>query len=120
MGYRVYYNLDICRLGDDGEPKPLEFINETDLFHEIINDLRSTIEFAEFAFDEDGRSTGDIKWTNDEDDMKGFSKKYPDLIFLMSCEGSDGEKWEDYYMNGKMQYCAGHVVYDPFDLNQLT
>lgn len=49
---------------------------------EIIAHLRQEYEEAEYALDENGETANEAKWYDFSDNMKEFSKKYPDVLFL--------------------------------------
>ncbi|MFO1392076.1 MAG: hypothetical protein U1E94_07700 [Agitococcus sp.] len=49
---------------------------------EIIAHLRQEYEEAEFALDENGETADEAKWYDFSENMKEFSKKYPDVLFL--------------------------------------
>ena len=61
----------------------------------------------------------DTKWYNFEDDMREYSKQYPEIIFQVLCEGEDfGDYRTCYFQNGKMQEVR--VTIEPFDVEKLT
>jgi hypothetical protein len=60
-------------------------------------------------------SFGDtIKWYNYNEDMKCFSKKYPELIFVIDGNGEEfDDVWKHYFMNGDDQYTRAKFVFEP-------
>ena len=47
---------------------------------------------------------GEVKWYTEPTDMKKFSKKFPDAIFIVSGYGEEhNDVWEHRYKNGKME-----------------
>ena len=63
----------------------------------------------------------EIKWYKHREEMKTYSKKYPDLIFKLSGEGEEsGDIWNEYYQDGKMQFCKAKIVFDEFDASKLA
>lgn len=60
-------------------------------------------------------------WGKEAEEMKQFSKKFPDVLFIMNCESSeDGIAiWRDYYKNGKQQHCEAKITFDDFDEAEL-
>lgn len=105
MGYYTAHELEIIS-GDH---------------HSIIEQLRQECENARFALDEDGNTQESCKWYECDEEMKEFSKKYPDAIFVMSGEGEEaGDLWKTYYKNGKMQHCEAVITYEHFDETKLV
>lgn len=61
-----------------------------------------------------------IKWYEHESDMKGFSKRFPDVVLTLHGEGEEsGDIWIKYFKNGKMQKVEAQIVFAPFDEGQL-
>ena len=61
-----------------------------------------------------------IKWYNCHNDMKNFSKKYPNTIFKIIGEGEEaGDIWHAYFQNGKMQLCEAQITFEEFNKQQL-
>lgn len=87
---------------------------------EIIKDFRTNNENAEYAFDEEGRCNSECKWYKHENELKEFSVKYPDTLFVLSGEGEDyGDLWRLYVKNGKSHRSKAEIVFPDFDLNVL-
>jgi hypothetical protein len=60
------------------------------------------------------------KWYSHEEDMKLFSKRYPNTVFVLEGEGEEqGDHWICYFSNGKMQRCKAIVTFEPFDIQKL-
>jgi hypothetical protein len=60
------------------------------------------------------------KWYDHEDDMRAYSKAFPDLVFELTGDGEEaGDNWREYYKAGKVQRCAGIIIYPVFDESQL-
>ena len=50
------------------------------------------------------RYSDEVKWYTEPTDMKKFSKKFPDAIFIVSGYGEErSDVWEHRYKNGKME-----------------
>jgi hypothetical protein len=60
------------------------------------------------------------KWYEHADDMIKISKKYPDVLFILSGEGEEsGDIWKEYFYKGKVQIANAIVTFDPFDPSKL-
>lgn len=47
-------------------------------------------------------------------------RKLRDVVILIEVDDNgDDSQWRCYFMNGKMQICEGHVVYEEFDATKL-
>jgi hypothetical protein len=89
---------------------------EEDKAKEIIADLRTKFEDAEFAIEHDGSTRSDTSWYTVDEDLKEFSKKYPDYLFCLYTETGMLDGYDKtYFINGKMQDCPGEVVYKDYD-----
>jgi len=104
MGYRTYFTLQVN--GKEGTQEE----------QEIISLLRSENEDAEYAFDDDGIPQMDASWHNYEDDMRQFSKRFPNELFVLSGEGDEqGDLWNSYFKNGKHQHCPAVITYEEYN-----
>ena len=103
MGYYTRFELTVVT-GDDS----------------LVQDFRNECEGAEYAFNEEGYTEDETKWYDHEKDLKEFSKKHPDALFLLHGEGEEsGDLWDLYVKNGKAQKCKGEVVYPDYDETKL-
>ena len=55
----------------------------------IIEDFRNTNEYAEETLQEDGSTNGEGTWYECQDDLQEFSKKYPNVVFIMERNGEE-------------------------------
>ena len=107
MGYYTNYYLDI----HEGNKTIEEVLNNID---------ESEFEGIYYSIDEYGDTVDAVKWYNHEDDMKKFSKLYPELVFVLKGEGEEsGDVWRKYFKNGKMHSCYVKLVFDDYDENKL-
>lgn len=61
-----------------------------------------------------------VKWYDHEGDMRAYSKRYPNTLFVLKGEGEEsGDIWVEYHKNGKMQRCKARVGFDSFDESKL-
>lgn len=88
---------------------------------QLIPEFRDSCDSARFAMQSNGIANGDgVKWSSHEDDLKKFSKKYPDVLFILSGVGEEsGDMWRKYFKGGKVQVAKARIDYDPFDESKL-
>lgn len=102
MGYYTWYTLDILEDPD----------NQEDQFWEELDNL---IGFAE---DFKKYNSSEAKWYYWERDMIEISKKFPNMLFLLSGEGEEPlDVWNCYFCNGKSHYREIQVSWESFDEN---
>lgn len=106
MGYETYYTLTIQ------EP-------QYPTIAEIIAQLRKASDGASYAIKDDGSTYDRVKWYDHVDDMKAFSRNYPDHLFILDGIGEDSERFRIYFKNGKTQDAQPRTVYDDFDPGKL-
>lgn len=108
MGQYSMYNLSVVDKTNINKVSKAE--------NKIIEDLRSRYEDAKDAFDEGGNQQSEVTWESMEEDMKEFSKQYPDVVFMLVETGYsyDGQ-CDRYFLNGKMQECWGEIVFQPYN-----
>lgn len=101
------------------------FLNEIknsnfyDIFAEEVDDELSYL-CSEDVTDSISLVSSDMcKWYESFDDLKEFSKKFPDNVFQLDIEGEDGEKCRAYFKNGKCQEAPAIITYDEFDETKL-
>jgi len=103
MGYATQYRFSVIE-GDDN----------------LVNEFRKENDNAEYAFDEDGSFNCECKWYDHEKDLKNFSLKHPDALFLLEGVGEDsGDEWRLYVKEGQSQVCRGEMVFPAFDRGKL-
>lgn len=86
----------------------------------IIAKLRETNEMAEYALDDTGCTHNDAKWYDHEQELKEFSKNYPDALFVLYGDGECSDDfWYTYFKNGKVQHAPVRLEYDQFDESKL-
>jgi hypothetical protein len=106
MGYYTCFSLSLSTV--DGT----EIENDTD----IIADFKERCEYADCALDFQGGCNEPQKWYDCDDDLKEFSKNYPEVLFVMHGEGDGNEDlWNLYVLNGKAQYAGAEITYPEFD-----
>ena len=91
---------------------------------EIIGDANPEIDYEEEIgiCSEYGNSPfyQHVKWYEYENDMRSFSKKYPDLIFVVTGEGEDNDDiWKAYFKDGLMFRAKAQIVFEEFSLDKL-
>lgn len=70
---------------------------------------------------EHGESEDRCKWYDHETELADFSKKFPDVLFVLDGEGEEsGDLWRKYFRNGKFQRVDAVLTYAPFDEKLLV
>ena len=65
---------------------------------------------------EDGYFSEDAKWYDHDEDMMRLSSRIPDVLFSLHGDGEEqGDLWDAYYLNGRMQHCPAEIYYPPFE-----
>lgn len=104
MGYMTRFSLEVE--GDNG----LLTINEWK------NRVAISTSYGSVWIFED-----EVKWYEHESDMLNFSKRHPDLIFILNGVGEyDNDIWRKYFKNGKIQRALAKISFDNFDESALT
>lgn len=87
----------------------------------IIAMLREANEYANYALTEDGDTEMDAKWYEYTDELREFSKLYPDALLVLYGDGENSDDfWCSYFRNGKVQCTQGRIEFDEFDEALLT
>ena len=99
MGYYTRFELEIAS-GNDYETDYEKEISELADYHNCFED--------------------EHRWYEHEKDMRTYSERHPNTIFVLSGEGEEsGDLWKAYFKNGKMQRCKAKITYDEFDEAQM-
>jgi hypothetical protein len=68
----------------------------------------------------DGWMISDAKWYAHEAELKDFSGRFPETLFILSGEGGEPDDlWKLYVKNGKAWRTTGRVVFPPFSEDKL-
>lgn len=71
-------------------------------------------------FEGSGDTAEECKWYEHDEDMRRFSKKYPNVLFILEGEGEEsGDIWKKYYKDGKCQEVQAKLVFEEYDENKL-
>lgn len=104
MGYYTRYTLDIA-------------LNNSNTTKE---EIKKEIQNVDLPVDTIGIESDSMKWYDHEEDMRDFSKKFPDVLFILEGEGEESSDiWKKYFKNGLMQYIKPKVTFPPFDPKKL-
>lgn len=116
MSYYSYHTISLAKIKED---KKLDYINsETDFALNIIKDFRDNNKNAYYGIDEKGFSQQDCSWYSVDEELKEFSLKYPDIVFLLEREGEQNDDLEQsYFYRGKKQENYAVITFDDFDAN---
>ena len=103
MGYYTSYTLETD--AEDDQP--------------IVDALREK-EVIGGALSEGFEVYESVKWYEHEDDMRSISKAFPAVLFHLHGEGEEnGDLWDKYFKNGKMQVCKAVISYPAYDESKL-
>lgn len=109
MGYYARYRLQV---------RGLNFAKSAVEGREAL--VRQLIERNDEACDALGRPwdpesgnefTTPVKWYEWENDLKEWSTKVPDLVFVLHATGEWGEQWRAFAKNGKVVKQDGKIVF---------
>ena len=112
MGYCTCFTLEV-RTADNSAVHPNCI--------EIIASLRKENESALYGLDEEGSTQPDAKWYDSDLELKEFSKKFPDALFILEGDGEGSDDfWRAYFKNGLGQMAPVLFVYDEYDETKLA
>lgn len=112
MGYCTCYCLEV-KTADNAAVHPNDSA--------IIAQLRDENENARYAFDDLGFTDNDAKWYDHEPELKEFSKKFPDALFILHGDGEGSDDfWYEYFRNGQVQIAPVRMEYDEYDESKLV
>lgn len=120
MGYYTNYTLEIHATKDNG----LNIINK--MSEELENDKFYPFEFElEDILESDNKNLlklegSEAKWYDHEEEMRELSRSFPTTLFELHREGEEnGDVWDKYFLNGKMQECYAEMTIPPYDESKL-
>jgi len=117
MGYKTNYDLTIKTRRNKEVPP--------ELVEDLIAEIRSQNDEAQFAFQTNGRCSGEgASWYHHEMHMRAFSKAHPDFLFILHGQGEgrgspEPDIWNKYFLGGKMQAEKAKMQINPFDPTKL-
>jgi len=107
MGYYTDYELQVVDENNNNVYEPIEVLLELN-------------EDAKYALYNDGETKDRCKWYDAQPDVLEFSKKYPDLLFVLSGSGDEnGDLWKYYAKNGKGYYQEAVIMFPEFDVEKM-
>jgi len=99
MGYYTRHELTIVS-GDDYVTDYEQEITDTTDYSSLFDDS--------------------VKWYDCEKDMKSYSKKHPNVLFLIDGEGEESaDIWKAYFKNGKMFKAKATLVFEDYNESKL-
>jgi hypothetical protein len=112
MGYRTRYNLEIFKNKSDA--------SEAEVKEKLLK-LLANYDVLDYAIDEDLDGCDSVKWYEHNNNMKEISKELKDVVLkLRGVGGENGDIWDKYYLNGKVQKCNAEIVIPEFDEGKLS
>lgn len=113
MGYSSNYELYI---GEEKNGSFEQFDRSDEMFIRIANEFRESCDWAMGTIDENGHPIESQKWYSSDADLAKFSKRYPDLVFMLYREGEENLDAEQIYAKGGVSVNNYiHVFFDPYD-----
>lgn len=120
MGYDIFFELTLKRKQDMADGVEIWSYIEGDERDRIVADFRSTNEDAHYCLHESGMGQQYGRWINHDVDLAIFSKRHPDVLFVLDCKGEEnGDIWTVYALNGKIQTEQADIIIAPFDPERL-
>ena len=105
MGYMTYYELEVVSNSES---------------QAILSAFREQNIDVEYALTPWGESRQSCKWYTHQEDLKEFSKKYPDVLFVLSGEGEENKDiWQLYVKNGKSKKVMAVITFPEVAINKL-
>lgn len=104
MGYYTRYDLKVLPEADS----------------HLIETFRGQNEYAQYSLLANGGTNDSAKWYDHEEELKEFSAKYPETLFILSGEGEEsGDIWRKYFKAGKVQVERAEISIGEFDERKL-
>lgn len=101
--------------------KPVNVVGLNDRVQQVLakEKERNAGEYMH-GIESDGSSADTCKWYDHVKEMAEFSKKFPDVLFILSGEGEEsGDIWRKYFLDGKVQVSKVKIEFDEFDQDKL-
>lgn len=111
MGYYTRYKLDIFR-----DHKYISAQCEPGLLEAIRADDACCYGSLDWAYFDQGE---EVKWYEHEEDMKKFSKRFPDIVFCLEGRDEEGEVWRKYFKDGKFQYVKPQITWPDYNVRDI-
>ena len=121
MGYETYFTMNVSNTHRENG----KLVIDTEPIPSIVaRDLEDAIDELDTLYGDvsGGFYSGEtIKWYEWDDDIRKLSREFPDILFEVSGDGEESDDfWMAYFLNGKMQFCPGTIVYDEFSESALS
>lgn len=106
MGYYTYFTLDISPYGERKITQDEYSLLETEI------DKMQVFDYGDVF----GGYGGEAKWYDHDYDMQLLSLRFQNILFELHGNGeSEDDKWNAYYLNGRVQFCPADITYPAFD-----
>ena len=104
MGYYTYYSLEAYE--NRGFVNAEKEAAITAALDEIFEGSIGDTTWVNFFYDS-------MKWYEHDTDMLNLSRKFPEVLFILSGEGEErDDNWISYYKNGEIETCYGRIIFD--------
>lgn len=105
MGYYTYFTLEAYEDGRLVSPEKEAAITTAleEIFESGLGEVSS---WHSYFYDS-------MKWYEHDIDMLSLSKKFPEVLFILSGEGEErDDNWITYYKNDEIETCHGRIVFE--------
>ena len=93
---------------------------EGDNGNSIMSEFRADNINVRTAINNDGSTSESATWYEAINEIKNFSKKHPDNLFILDRDGEENSDVErSYFKNGKVQVCMAKITFEKFDESKL-
>lgn len=122
MGYYTQYNLDIYKIvGPKPSLLPFKDLERTRASEHYGLEGIICQHLEKYPYDSGSEFGGEFKWYDHNEDMKGISEQFPNLLFFLSGDGeASDDMWNKYYINGKSQFCPVEFVFPEFNADYFS
>lgn len=110
MGYYTQYGLTMEQV-KGAPPFDKEALDAEIRRMNVFGDDGS-VDYGFYAYD---------KWYEHEQDMLLLSARFPNALFTLEGDGEDSDdRWQDYYLGGRVMHGGIEIIYNAFDPAKLT
>lgn len=126
MGYYTDFNLSVsCATMKDGVFRETTIESASpERCKELEDEIKKMDVFESVSVNPKcryGGAWGNAKWYECASDMLALSARFPEFFFSLNGAGEEqGDLWNAYFFQGKMQECCAQIIWPEFDPSKLT